>query len=202
MGATTRHTQMFYSETVREEDPKGLDESAFPGAVEHDPCEILDHVDDEDRRDPEREDARDPEWDDGLPFAGVDPERLSRHELGMLGEEVAARELARMGYEILDRNYRCREGEADIVAYDLVDDVVVLVEVKTRRAGTVSDGTYAEEAVDARKRRRYRRIASCYLMENFPTRSIRFDVMAVTVNPDRTAEVHHVVAAFDWDADR
>lgn len=125
---------------------------------------------------------------------------LTSLELGRVGEEIAVRHLERLGYEIVQRNYRCREGEADIVAYDPGADAVVLVEVKTRRAPANSRGLYPEEAVDGKKRKRYRRIAACFLMENFPVPSIRFDVVAVTVTGDRTAHVRHILAAFDWDS--
>lgn len=133
--------------------------------------------------------------------AAPDLAELSRRELGELGEDIAAAHLAEMGLDVVERNYRCSEGEADIVAIDDDDGSVILVEVKTRR-GSGAGGAFAEEAVDAAKRRRYRRIAAAYLMEHFPARSIRFDVIAVTV-PDRgPIEVHHIPGAFDWDADR
>lgn len=127
---------------------------------------------------------------------------LSCKELGYLGEELAARYLLEIGFDILERNYRCSEGEADIVAFDPDDDCVVLAEVKTRREAGADDGTYAEEAVDERKRRRYRRIAASYLMDNFPVPSIRFDILAVAIFSDRTHEIHHVPGAYDWEAER
>jgi len=51
--------------------------------------------------------------------------------LGQFGERVAADHLEAKGYRIVERNYRCREGEVDIIAQ--VDDCLVFVEVKTRR---------------------------------------------------------------------
>ena len=91
-------------------------------------------------------------------------EGLSSKELGRLGESLACFYLEERGYRIMERNYRCREGEADIVAYDEADDSVVLVEVKTRRKAATSLELYPEEAVN-KKRRRYRRIAHATLME-------------------------------------
>ncbi|MDY4040608.1 MAG: YraN family protein [Collinsella sp.] len=135
------------------------------------------------------------------PGAPIDPADLSRHELGQLGEDIAAAHLIDIGLAVIERNYRCCEGEADIVAVDEDEGAVVLVEVKTRRAAG-GEGAFAEEAVDAAKRRRYRRIAAVYLMEHFPAPSIRFDVIAVTVPDHGPIEVHHVPGAFDWDADR
>ncbi|WP_085830363.1 YraN family protein [Collinsella vaginalis] len=160
--AAVRHTQMYYSEMVSDEEP------VPPPAV-----------------------------DTRAPVA-----ELSRRELGELGEDLAAAHLAELGLIVIERNYRSSEGEADIVAIDEDEGLVVLVEVKTRRRSTLDDGTYAEEAVDGEKRRRYRRIAAAYLMDNFPTHAIRFDVIAVTVPDEGAIEIHHVPGAFDWDASR
>lgn len=126
---------------------------------------------------------------------------LTTKELGRVGEAVAAMYLSGHGYEVLERNYRCAEGEADLIAYDRAEDVVVLAEVKTRRVRNLDESIFPEEAVNAKKRRRYRRIAACYAMDRFPVHAIRFDVIAVTVSGGTVAGVEHLVAAFDWDAE-
>ncbi|WP_261164159.1 YraN family protein [Microbacterium sp. Marseille-Q6965] len=77
-----------------------------------------------------------------------------KDELGRAGEDRAADHLRSRGYEILDRNWRCDQGELDIVA--LGDDGVVAVEVKTR-SGTRFGHPF--EAVDERKLRRLWRLA-------------------------------------------
>ena len=123
-------------------------------------------------------------------------------ELGAFGEQLSASYLESIGFEILERGYRCAEGEADIIAYDPVAEQVVLVEVKTRRGDPAREDLYPEEAVDARKRRRYRRIASCYAFDHFPVPSIRFDVIGVCVHDGRVADVSHLYGAFDWACDR
>ena len=128
-------------------------------------------------------------------------EGLSSKELGRLGESLACFYLEERGYHIIERNYRCREGEADIVAYDEADDSIVLVEVKTRRKAATSLELYPEEAVNKKKRRRYRRIAACYVMEHYPVQTIRFDVVGVCIHDGRTAGIQHILGAFDWDAD-
>ena len=127
---------------------------------------------------------------------------LTAKEIGTLGESLAAGYLRQRGYEIIERNYRCPEGEADIIAFDEDDDEVVLVEVKTRRLRSAADEVYPEEAVTPKKERRYRRIAYCYAMEHFPTPSIRFDVIAVSLAAGCVAGIDHLYSAFDWDADR
>jgi len=70
-----------------------------------------------------------------------------RRRLGQRGEEMAAQRLASLGYEIVERNYRCQAGEIDLVTRR--DSRWVFVEVRTRRGGRF--GT-PEESVTARKR--------------------------------------------------
>lgn len=125
---------------------------------------------------------------------------MTSHEIGRLGERLAATYLAERGYEIVESNYRCDEGEADIVVFDEEADEVVLVEVKTRRRRSHDGDAYPEEAVDERKRCRYRRIASCYVMGHYPVSSIRFDVIGITLYPDCMAELQHLYNAYEWEA--
>ena len=126
---------------------------------------------------------------------------LTAHEVGTIGELIASSYLEERGYEILERNYRCPAGEADLIAYDPESDDIVLVEVKTRRA-RASDQLFPEEAVDNAKRRRYRRIAACYIMEHYPVLSMRFDVIAITIIGDNDADLSHYFDVFGWEAGR
>lgn len=132
----------------------------------------------------------------------VDPAHLSDdltpHEVGALGEAIAASYLEDRGYEVIEHGYRCSEGEADLIAYDYDSNEVVLVEVKSRRARPGED-VRPEEAVDGRKRARYRRIASCYVMDRFPVLSIRFDVVSVVFYTGKDAGITHFFSVFDWE---
>jgi putative endonuclease len=116
----------------------------------------------------------------------------SVNRTGVLGEELAARYLAGAGLQLLDRNWRCRRGELDVVARD--GDALVFVEVKTRTS--LRFGTPLE-AVDARKALRLRRLAALWLRAH-PTagssrpRVLRFDVVAVTALPGRGPQLQHV----------
>ena len=110
-------------------------------------------------------------WEEGeLDCGSITPEfikGLSPRDLGMLGELIAIDYFNERGYALLEQGYRCSEGEADLVLLDELDDVVVMAEVKTRRVAPDCDTrVFPEEAVNAQKQRRYRRIASCYLMEH------------------------------------
>ena len=113
-------------------------------------------------------------------------------ELGSRGESIAATYLTDAGLRVLDRNWRCRDGELDIVARD--GDALVFCEVKTRRG--IGYG-HPVEAVTAVKRRRLRTLAQRWLAahdEHAP--ELRFDVVGVLVRPDRPALVTHLRAAF------
>lgn len=79
---------------------------------------------------------------------------------GQIGERSAERELRRMGYQIITRNYRTRRGEIDLVAKD--GDTLVFVEVKTRLGGAY--GT-PEEAITSKKQAHLVSAARSYLQE-------------------------------------
>jgi putative endonuclease len=115
-----------------------------------------------------------------------------RGALGKLGEDLACDELRRRGYSILDRRYRTRCGELDIVASD--GGVIVFVEVKARSTGNF--GTPLE-SITRQKRRRVSRMAASYLFaKRLSGTACRFDV--ATVMPDPPGfRVEIVQSAFD-----
>jgi putative endonuclease len=99
----------------------------------------------------------------------------AKDELGRLGEDLATDHLRRQGLTILERNYRCRIGEIDIVARD--GEVLVICEVKTR---TTDDFGNPLQAVTPVKLRRLRRLAVEWTRERrVRPRSIRFDVIGI-----------------------
>ena len=115
-----------------------------------------------------------------------------RSALGCYGERVAVRALTDAGLLVLDRNWRCRDGELDVVARD--GDALVFCEVKTRR-GT-GFGSPAE-AVTPAKRRRLRLLARAWLAEHdHHAPDLRFDVVGVHVMPSGPARVTHLRNAF------
>ena len=113
------------------------------------------------------------------------------HALGRFGEQVAADHLQRAGLEILARNWRCPEGELDIVAWDPRERCVVFCEVKTR-SGTAF-GSPAE-AVTPIKARRLRRLAAAWLREPGSRHGdIRFDIVEVVRDRRAPLQVTHLV---------
>jgi putative endonuclease len=104
---------------------------------------------------------------------------VNRKALGELGERWAKDYLEREGYRIRETNFRCREGEIDIVAQH--GDSLVFVEVRTKTGSAF--GT-PEESVTASKRERLASVAMSYLQthEGLPS-EWRIDVVAIEVGP-------------------
>ncbi len=115
-------------------------------------------------------------------------------ELGRAGEEFAARYLRRLGYRIVARGVRYRNGELDLVAWD--GSTLVFVEVKTR---VTSQHGLPGEAVDRRKQRRMTRAAMLYLKQHrLFDHPCRFDVVAIVWSPSaRQPEIELIRGAFE-----
>lgn len=108
----------------------------------------------------------------------------SRRALGQLGEDIAARHLERLGYVILQRNYRCRQGEVDIIARDR--DRLAFVEVRARRG---TDFGSPKESVTPRKQARLATLARIYLQEHgCSDMDWGIDVVAVQMTPRGTLQ--------------
>ena len=100
-----------------------------------------------------------------------------RLELGHLGEKMALKEVRRLGYKEVERNFRCPLGEVDLIAKD--GDTLVFIEIKTRKGRSLG---YAKEAVNERKQRQISKVALTY-MKNKKCVGVkaRFDVVAVSL---------------------
>jgi putative endonuclease len=102
-----------------------------------------------------------------------------RKSLGRLGERLAANELERRGYRLLECNFRCQAGEVDLVARE--GEELVFVEVKTRR-GTLAG--LPEEAITERKAHKLQQVAWSYLdIHQMLDCAWRIDVVAIQFNP-------------------
>lgn len=117
---------------------------------------------------------------------------MSNHlETGRVGEELAASWMVSQGYQILQRNWRYRRAEIDLIATR--DGVLVFVEVKTRRR---SDFGMPEAFVTEKKARFMAEAASCYMEESGHQGELRFDVIAVLMLPGEPAQLSHFEDAF------
>ena len=118
-----------------------------------------------------------------------------RQILGQRGEQLATEHLRRCGFQILERNYRTRWGELDIVAFD--GRTLAFCEVKTRRTG---GGAAPLEAVHGVKQQRVRKMAGQWLVERTErprADEIRFDAIGVILDgQDRLVSLEHLAGAF------
>jgi putative endonuclease len=126
------------------------------------------------------------------------PMTATRQRIGRAAEDLVARRLAEAGWEILERNARTRYGELDIVALD--GSTLVFVEVKAARRDSRFGPERPVHAVDFRKQRRIRRLATAWMGERRDRprfAAIRFDAVGVTYDrAGRTVDYEHIEAAF------
>ena len=119
----------------------------------------------------------------------------NRKEIGNRGEEATYRYLCQKGYKVIDRNYRSRIGEIDLVALD-PRGVLIFVEVRSRTG--VSHGA-PEESVDYRKQNKLRMLAQHYMLVHpkLSENPCRFDVIAVYFEGVQSIQkINHIENAF------
>lgn len=114
-------------------------------------------------------------------------------ERGDLGEHAAAEWLRDNGFLIMERNWRFGRYEIDIIASRW--DTVHFVEVKTRRAGSL---TSPEDAIDGGKIRSLRKAASAYMAYHRLTQEVQFDLAAVEIMPNGAQNVRYVENAVQY----
>lgn len=103
------------------------------------------------------------------------------HELGKLGEDVVANYISRLGYKIIERNFKCNQGEIDIIALDKKE--LIFIEVKTRTSMYYGE---AGAAVNIFKKRHLINSIKYYLYKrNLENELIRIDVAEVYIKKDK-----------------
>jgi putative endonuclease len=119
---------------------------------------------------------------------------MTRKETGAAGEKIACTYLSNKGYTIIETNYRCREGELDIVARQ--KDTLVFTEVRTKKS--YQFGT-PEESITALKKEHLRAAAEHYLQDHkkLPA-DWRIDVIAVQMNASgKVNRIEHIENAIE-----
>lgn len=112
--------------------------------------------------------------------------------IGKMGEETACRFLLKKGYVIVERNFKCRMGEIDIIAKK--ENSIVFVEVKTRNGDMFGMPC---EAVNYKKRRKIMNSAAYYMLLHceYGKSDVSFDVIEVLVS-GRNTRINHIENAF------
>lgn len=113
-----------------------------------------------------------------------------RHIIGKEGEDEASLYLQKQGYKIIQRNFRCKQGEIDIIAKDKKE--YVFIEVKTRQNFHYGAPS---EAVDEQKQNHIWKVAEYYIyIHKLENAYIRFDVLEIYKNKSKFY-IHHIKQA-------
>jgi len=116
---------------------------------------------------------------------------MTNKEIGYFGEEMTCRYLQRYGCKILARNFTLKGGEIDIIAQ--INDYIAFVEVKTRKADSLTSGF---DAINTKKKRSIIFTAEKYYHESGSCLQPRFDVSIVTID-GKKFKVDYYKNAFD-----
>jgi len=121
------------------------------------------------------------------------PKTLSRTGLGATGEELAISYLKKLGYRIVERNFRCKLGEIDVVAYD--GNTLVFVEVRTKKSRHFGSPV---SSVSYQKQRKLISLAKFYIKKHkLFNKSARFDVVGVRFDSDGSYRINLIQNAFE-----
>ena len=123
---------------------------------------------------------------------------MNNIELGAFGEKSALKYLKKKKYKILEKNYKAKMGEIDIIAQDR--EYLVFVEVKPRSYDPLVSGSYA---VDQKKRLHIFKTASYYLKKTKSDLQPRFDIIEIEIdrNNKKAVSCNHYENAFIWEGD-
>jgi putative endonuclease len=122
---------------------------------------------------------------------------VARQRLGRRAEDLVAQRLQRAGWRLVERNFRTRSGEIDLICLD--GRTLVFVEVKAGREGSASGPERPAHAVGPRKQLRLRRLAREWIADRRGPSGVagyRFDVVGVSFGPHGLADVDHIRDAF------
>lgn len=115
----------------------------------------------------------------------------AHNELGKWGEQVAVEYLQKKGYQIMFRDWKIGHRDLDIIAKK--DDVVVILEVRTRRNNRFGD---TEMTIDRQKIKNICIASNAFVKRLKIDNDIRFDIIAITGMPDTGYTINHIEDAF------
>lgn len=115
-----------------------------------------------------------------------------RHETGRMGEDMALEYLLQRGYKLLERNWRCRYKEVDLIMEN--SDGIHVVEVRTRKEPTAVE---PEQTVDRRKQHNLEAAANSYLRSRKTTAPVHFDIVSIVLDGSgKVLRLNHIQDAF------
>ena len=117
---------------------------------------------------------------------------MNKTEIGRLGEDAVCKYLTDSGYTIVERNYRIKGGEIDIIADN--GDYIAFVEVKSRKPDSMVSGF---EAVNKRKRSLIIKTAADYCCKHPNMLQPRFDVAQVIISGEKVLSIDYITNAYD-----
>ena len=113
------------------------------------------------------------------------------NDFGKIAEDLAVDFLVKAKYKVLVRNFRYLKAEVDIIA-EFVNQIII-VEVKARHTDIFLE---PQEAVNKKKIKLLVSAANYYIEENNIDKEVRFDIISVLPNKQKTLEIHHIIDAF------
>ena len=115
--------------------------------------------------------------------------------IGKLGENIAVKYLENLKYKIIERNYSCRQGEIDIIVYDVLSKEIVFIEVKTRTNFIYGSPS---ESVTENKQKHIYKTAEYYVYKNkIKNVAIRFDIIEIKIDmKNKIYSINHIRNAF------
>lgn len=114
------------------------------------------------------------------------------HELGRIGENIIADYITKLGYKVVERNFKCNQGEIDIIAKD--KEELVFIEVKTRT--DISYGEASEAVTNTKKRHLINSIKYYIYKQKLENQPIRIDVAEVYINKGKV-KVNYIKQAIE-----
>lgn len=113
------------------------------------------------------------------------------NEFGKIAEDLAVDFLIKNQYKILARNFRYLKAEVDIIAE--IENQIIIVEVKARATDAFLE---PQEAVNKKKIKLLISASNYFIEENNIDKEVRFDIISVLPNKQKTLEIHHIIDAF------
>lgn len=113
----------------------------------------------------------------------------SKQILGKTGEDIACEFLKSRKYTILERNFRCKYGEIDVIAIDIKTKELVFFEVKTRK--NLNYGTAAEAVNNLKKKHIYRSAEYYIFLKKIVNVNVRIDIIEVYIK-EKNVKVNHI----------